>query len=103
MRLSVLDGDRYRLINWSPRRRTDGGQPLLVDDAPKLADTSCHVFRRYFQKWKAQLPTPNFLNTVRPLRHPGRQAAHHLPGPVHALGIPYYRAQRDVATSGLPT
>ena len=44
-------------------------------------------FEEYFQRWKAQLPTPNFLKTV-PVRFVIQdEATLPPPDPVHALGL----------------
>jgi len=64
--LSVLEGDTYRpikSITTAENGRT--AEPLLADEALKAGRYELLLyFEEYFQKWKAQLPTPNFLKTV---------------------------------------
>src|SRR5919199_6768570 len=67
--LSVLEGDTYRPIK-SVTTAENGrtAEPLLVDESLKAGRYELLLhFEEYFQKWKTQLPTPNFLKTV-PIR-----------------------------------
>jgi 5-hydroxyisourate hydrolase len=92
--LSILEGDKYRLIKsitTAENGRTT--EPLLVDEALKAGRYELLLyFEEYFQKWKAQLPTPNFLKTV-PVRfiiHDMKQR-YHLPILFTPWGYSYYR------------
>ncbi len=92
--LSVREGDTYRpikTITTAENGRT--AEPLLVDDAlkPGRYELLLH-FEEYFQKWKAQLPTPNFLKTV-PVRFviQDAQQRYHIPILFTPWGYSYYR------------
>ncbi len=92
--LSVLEGDRYRpikSITTAENGRT--AEPLLMDEALKAGRYELLLyFEEYFQKWKAQLPTPNFLKTV-PVRFviQDTQQRYHLPILFTPWGYSYYR------------
>jgi len=92
--LSVLDGDKYRQIKTvttAENGRT--AEPLLVGEALKAGRYELLLhFEEYFQKWKAQLPTPNFLKTV-PVRFVIQDTTHryHLPILFTPWGCSYYR------------
>lgn len=92
--LSVLDGDKYRpvkSITTAENGRT--AEPLLADDALKAGRYELLLyFEEYFQKWKAQLPNPNFLKTV-PVRFviQDTKQRYHLPILFTPWGYSYYR------------
>ena len=92
--LSVRDGDTYRLIKTVTTAETGRtAEPLLVDDALKAGRYELLLhFEEYFQKWKAQLPTPNFLKTV-PVRFVIGDVSqrYHLPILFTPWGYSYYR------------
>jgi len=92
--LSVLDGDKYRPIK-SVTTAENGrtAEPLLVDEAVKAGRYELLMyFEEYFQKWKTQLPTPNFLKTV-PVRFviQDPKQRYHLPVLFTPWGYSYYR------------
>ena len=92
--LAVLEGDRYRPIK-SVTTGENGrtAEPLLVDDALKAGRYELLLhFEEYFQRWKAQLPTPNFLKTV-PVRFVIQDTTqrYHLPVLFSPSGYSYYR------------
>ena len=92
--LSVLEGDKYRPIK-SVTTAESGrtAEPLLVDDALKAGRYELLLyFEEYFQKWKVQLPTPNFLKTV-PVRFVIQDTTqrYHLPILFTPWGYSYYR------------
>jgi 5-hydroxyisourate hydrolase len=92
--LSVLEGEKYRLIKTvttAENGRTP--DPLLGDDALKAGRYELLLyFEEYFRKRNVQLPTPNFLKTV-PVRfviHDITQR-YHLPVLFTPWGYSYYR------------
>ena len=92
--LSVLEGDKFRplkTVTTAENGRT--AEPLLVDEALKAGRYELLLyFEEYFQKWKAQLPTPNFLKTV-PVRFVIQDTTqrYHLPILFTPWGYSYYR------------
>lgn len=92
--LSIREGDKYRLIKsvvTGDNGRT--AEPLLVDDALVAGRYELLMhFEEYFQKWKAQLPTPNFLRDV-PIRFviKDTKQRYHLPVLFSPWGYSYYR------------
>jgi len=92
--LSVLEGDKFRpikSITTAENGRT--AEPLLMDEALKAGRYELLLyFEEYFQKWKAQLPTPNFLKTV-PVRFviQDTKQRYHLPILFTPWGYSYYR------------
>jgi 5-hydroxyisourate hydrolase len=92
--LSILEGDKYRLIK-SITTVENGrtAEPLLVDEALKAGRYEILMyFEEYFQKWKAQLPNPNFLKTV-PVRFviQDTKQRYHLQVLFTPWGYSYYR------------
>ena len=92
--LSVLEGDKYRLIK-SVTTAENGrtAEPLLADEALKAGRYELLMyFEEYFQKWKAQLPSPNFLKAV-PVRFviQDTKQRYHLPILFTPWGYSYYR------------
>ena len=92
--LSVLEGDKYRPIK-SVTTAENGrtAEPLLVDEALKAGRYELLLyFEEYFQRLKAQLPTPNFLKTV-PVRFviQDTKQRYHLPILYTPWGYSYYR------------
>lgn len=92
--LSVLEGDKYRPIK-SVTTAENGrtAEPLLVDEALKAGRYELLLyFEEYFQRSKAQLPTPNFLKTV-PVRFviQDTKQRYHLPILYTPWGYSYYR------------
>ena len=92
--LSVLEGDKYRLlksVTTAENGRT--AEPLLVDDAFKAGRYELLMhFDAYFAKWDTKLPSPNFLGTV-PIRFVIRKVTerYHLPVLFSPWGYSYYR------------
>lgn len=92
--LSVLEGDKYhpiKSVTTAENGRTT--EPLLVDEALKAGRYELLLyFEEYFQRWKAQLPTPNFLKTV-PVRFviQDTKQRYHLPILFTPWGYSYYR------------
>ena len=92
--LSVLEGNKYRPIKsvtTAENGRTT--EPLLTDDALKAGRYELLLyFEEYFQKWKTQLPNPNFLKAV-PVRFVIQDAMqrYHLPILFTPWGYSYYR------------
>ena len=92
--LSVLKGDRYRLIK-TVTTAQDGrpAEPLLVDEALEAGRYELLLyFEEYFRTRKVPLPTPNFLTTV-PVRFVIQDAAqrYHLPILFTPWSYSYYR------------
>lgn len=92
--LAVLDGDRYRPLKTvvtAQNGRTN--EPLLVDEALKAGryELLLHV-EDYFRTRGAQLPTPNFLQSV-PIRFVIADLGqrYHLPVLFSPWGYSYYR------------
>ena len=92
--LSVLDGERYRLlktVSTAPNGRT--ADPLLVDDAYKTGRYELLMhFDEYFAKYDTKLPSPTFLSKV-PIRFVIRDTSQrvHLPVLFTPWGYSYYR------------
>ena len=92
--LSVLKGDRYRLIK-TVTTAQDGrtAEPLLVDEALQAGRYELLLhFEEYFRRQNVPLPTPNFLTTV-PVRFVIHDAGqrYHLPILFTPWSYSYYR------------
>lgn len=92
--LSILEGDKYRLIKSIVTAENGrSAEPLLADEALKAGRYELLLyFEEYFRRWKAQLPSPNFLRAV-PVRfvvHDEKQR-YHLPILFTPWEYSYYR------------